>query len=128
MFAPLTLSPSGPGGMNIERYAFGKITVEGQTYTKDVIICPRKVESPWWRREGHRLAVSDLDAILQACPAVLVVGTGYFGRMRVPQETLDFLESRGIRVHVAETNDAVALFNRLQEECADTVAALHLTC
>jgi hypothetical protein len=59
---------------------------------------------------------------------VLVVGTGYYGRMQVPGEMLDALRSEGIDVRVEQTNSAVAEFNRLQRESARIVAALHLTC
>jgi len=74
------------------------------------------------------LNVEDLDPILEQDPDILVVGTGYYGRMEVPQATLDFLSSRGIRCIAQRTGDAVAEFNRLQTESARIVAALHLTC
>jgi hypothetical protein len=46
----------------------------------------------------------------------------------VPQETRSALEARGVELHVARTGEAVETFNRLARECADVVAAFHLTC
>lgn len=114
--------------MTIDEYAFGEILIDGMPYTSDVIIWPDHVKSPWWRAEGHELAVDDLADVLAAPPKVLVIGTGYFGRMRVPQQTLDALQAQGIKVHVSRTTEAVAELNRLARESADIVAALHLTC
>ncbi|MCI0401074.1 MAG: MTH938/NDUFAF3 family protein [Gammaproteobacteria bacterium] len=114
--------------MKITDYTFGKIDIDGTVYTTDVIIYPAKIDSSWWRKEGHRLQIKDLCDIVKAKPEVVVIGTGYFGRMDVPRETRTYLESLGITVHAVRTSDAVTLFNRLQQDAAAIVAALHLTC
>ena len=113
--------------MKIEHYSFGKITVDGQTYTSDVIIYPDKVNPSWWRKEGHNLHVDDLKDVVEAGPEVLVVGTGYFGVMKVPRETISYLEAKGISVHAERSGKAVERFNKLQGD-KKVIAALHLTC
>ncbi len=114
--------------MHIDQYRFGHIDIDGHSYDADVIIFPERVQDRWWRKEGHRLAREDLETVLAAKPKVLVVGTGYYGRMQVPEETLDVLRGAGIDVRVEKTGSAVEEFNRLQRECARIVAALHVTC
>ncbi|MGD2074695.1 MAG: MTH938/NDUFAF3 family protein [Gammaproteobacteria bacterium] len=114
--------------MAIDAYAFGEIRIGGRPYTSDVIIWPDHVTCPWWRAQGHVLAADDLAPVLAAPPRVLVIGTGYYGRMTVPKETLDALQARGIEVHVGRTGEAVDELRRLAEKSADIVAALHLTC
>jgi hypothetical protein len=104
--------------MNIGAYHFGRIDIDGQAYTSDVIITPERVLDSWWRRQGHRLAVPD----------VLVIGTGYLGRMSVPDETRRYLQAQGIEVREARTGEAVQEFNRLQQAHHRVVGALHLTC
>lgn len=111
----------------IENYAFGTITIDGKTYTSDVIIYPDRVDSSWWRKEGHRLQPVDLKDVVNAKPEVLVVGTGYSGVMTVPKETISYLESKGIEVHIERSAKAVDFYNRLRNE-KRVVAALHLTC
>jgi len=113
--------------MVIEHYSFGRITVDGKTYTSDVLIYPGRVDAHWWRREGHRLQVADLTEVIQAGPQVLVVGTGAYGAMKVPKDTVAYLESKGLEVRVAETDKAVEVFNQLQKDRV-VIAALHLTC
>ncbi len=114
--------------MHIDAYEFGKISVDGTAYTRDLIISPLAVKDSWWRKEGHRLHIEDLGDIEAARPDVLVVGTGFYGRMVVPDETRDYLHARGIEVHALRTSDAVREFNKLQKKYASIVAALHLTC
>jgi hypothetical protein len=114
--------------MTVDAYGFGEITIDGTSYSSDVIIWPSHVKNPWWRVEGHNLTADDLAEVLADPPRVLVIGTGYYGRMAVPPQTLQALQEKGIETHVAATSEAVAEFNRLAEKYADIVAALHLTC
>lgn len=86
------------------------------------------IEEKWRRQTGHRLYRDDLQTVLADKPDMLVIGTGCYGRMKVPQETLAALSQAGIPVRLAKTGDAVSEFNRLQQEYARIVAALHLTC
>jgi hypothetical protein len=113
--------------MKIEHYSFGKIIIDGKTYTSDVIIYPEKVGSSWWRKQGHSLHIDDLKDIIAEKPELLIVGTGNSGVMVVPHETVSYLKSKGIEVNIARTDEAVRLFNRFQKE-KRTIAALHLTC
>ena len=113
--------------MTIEHYSFGQITIDGQTYTSDLIIYPGRVDTSWWRKEGHNLQVEDLKEVLIERPDVLIIGTGAFGVLSVPKETTTQLESKGIKVHAMRTGKAVDLFNELQKG-ATVIAALHLTC
>jgi len=113
--------------MKIEHYSFGTITIDGKSYTSDVIIYPEKVDSSWWRQQGHSLHIVDLKDVILAGPEILIVGTGHSGAMVVPEETLSYLKSKGIDVHIARTDKAVELFNKFQKN-KKTIAALHLTC
>jgi hypothetical protein len=113
--------------MRITHYSFGRITVDGKTYTSDIIIFPDHVKSSWWRLEGHLLQVPDLKEVIDIKPRVLIIGTGYYGAMRVPDETITHLKSIGVDVYVRNSKDAVELYNKIMSK-QPTVAALHLTC
>lgn len=112
--------------MRITHYSFGEITIDGRDYRDDVLVFPDRVSSPWWRRQGHRLAPEDLSEVLAAGPGLLAVGTGASGNLVVPPETARALEGKGWRVRVAPTAQAVQFYNGVDP--ADAVAALHLTC
>jgi hypothetical protein len=114
--------------MRIDHYRFGHIGVGGRDYDADLIIFPDRVESNWWRREGHCLNPQDLATVLAEAPELLLIGTGYFGRMRVAEPTLAALRDAGVEVRIAKTGVTVTEFNHLQRHCARIAAALHLTC
>lgn len=114
--------------MKVTGYEFGKITIDSRTYTSDVIIAPDRVFDSWWRKQGHSLAIEDLEQVLRGKPQVLVVGTGYYGRMQIPAKTRQYLQDQGVALREAKTREAILEFNELQKECASIVAALHLTC
>lgn len=80
----------------IEGYRFGHVLVDGEEQTRDVIVLPDRVVTGWWRADGHRLVLSDLDDVLDELPGHLLVGTGAYGRMRPEPETLERLRERGI--------------------------------
>jgi len=112
----------------IERYDFGRVTVDGRDYRADVIILPDRLVPDWWRLEGHSLAPEDLREVVAAGVKTLIVGTGGYGVMKVPDDTVTFLESRGIKVEAYETPRAVRRYNELAAAGEAVAAALHLTC
>lgn len=113
--------------MNIEDYSFGKMVYGGTTYTSDLIILPDRVIESWWRMEGHRLQIPDLEEILNEKPDVLIIGTGYMGVMKVPVEIITELEEQGIEVHAERSTKAVKRFNA-RDKSKKVAAAFHLTC
>jgi hypothetical protein len=114
--------------MVIESYAFGKIVIDGQIYERDVILTCDHVWDGWWREEGHRLSIADLGQAFTTDPEILVVGTGSFGFMRVPDETRKEIERREIELYVLPTRKAWTLYNRFEAEGRRVVAAFHLAC
>lgn len=114
----------------IEAYEFGLVTIDGKKYRSDVILLPERVMDGWWRKEGHRLYVEDLREILErrSKPNVLVVGTGFYGRMKVHSEVESTLKSQGIELIIQPTHEAWKTFNKLLESGKQIAAAFHITC
>jgi hypothetical protein len=110
----------------IAEYSFGRITVDGEQETRDVIVLPERVVRNWWRREGHALVLDDLEEVLDELPARLIIGTGAYGELRPDPKALRQLEERGIDVEALPTADAVRRYQ--ESNPAATAAALHLTC
>ena len=110
----------------IEDYSFGRIVVDGEEHTRDLIVLPERVFSNWWRRAGHSLAIEDFREVELELPEKLILGTGAHGRLRPPRAVIEELERRGIDVEVLQTDDAVRRYGDLDER--RTAAALHLTC
>jgi len=114
--------------MHIDSYQSGTIVVDGVSYSSDVIILGDSVQSNWWRKQGHSLAVQDLESVIAAKPSVLVVGCGASGLMKVPEETRQVLREGNIELEDMNTDKAVRRFNELVLSGTNVAAALHLTC
>lgn len=108
-------------------YAFGRLDVDGQPHSRDLIALPGRVVADWRRLRGHRLQVPDLEAILADPPQRLIIGQGHFGRMKVDERAAAALREAGIRFEALWTAKAVARYMELRER-ERVGAALHLTC
>ena len=112
----------------IENYSFGQILINGKKYSSDLIIFIDYIYDSWWRKEGHNLCIDDIKEIINKKPDILIVGTGYFGLMKVPKELIENIKSSGIKqVIIKKTGDACNEYNKLCKK-KNVVAAFHLTC
>jgi hypothetical protein len=110
----------------LEDYGFGRLMVDGSEQVSDLIVLPHRVVTDWWRREGHSLAMEDLDEVLEELPERLILGVGAYGRLHPDPEVIAELERRGTAVECLRTEEAVRRYRELDER--RTAAALHLTC
>lgn len=115
---------------HIDNYEFGKITIDGKTYQKDLKIFPSKIKTNWWRKEGHYLQTEDLEGVFsQKNITTLIIGTGSNGTMEVDKSVFDHAENSNIQIIVHNTKEACEKYNQLSEEQKlHTVLAVHLTC
>jgi len=118
----------GEGALRLSGYRFGEVTVGEERHTKDLLVFQGRVRAPWIRREGHRLTVEDLAALLEERPEVIVVGTGAWGRLVVASAVVRSLSERGSEILVLDTAKAVEAYNARIERGERVAACLHLTC
>ncbi len=115
--------------MNIvEHYEFGKIRINGKIYTRDLIIMPWRIVENWWRKEGHRVQMEDLKEIMNEEISYFIIGTGYYGRVNVDRDVIEFFERRGVRVILKESEEAVKDYNKFAKEGKKVALGIHLTC
>ncbi len=114
--------------MKIDSYSFGSMTVDGKVYNKDLIIFPERIKANWWRREGHCLAIEDLKEVIDYKPEVLIIGTGAYGAMDIPESTKKMLKDKQIELIEKNSEQAYQIFNEYIEKGKKVVGAFHLTC
>src|SRR4029453_3095825 len=110
----------------IEGYRFGRLLVDGEEQTRDVIVLPDRVLTDWWRADGHRPALTALGGVSDELRERLVVGTGAYGQMRPDPKAVEQLRQRGVEVEALPTGEAVHRYGELDPR--RTAAALYLTC
>jgi len=101
--------------------------IDGKIYTSDLIIYPGRIDPSWWRKTGHRLSLEDLHGILEEEFEVLVVGTGYWGMMKVDKEVIGHADAAHFDLIIEKTAKAVERFNNLFYR-KKTIGVFHLTC
>lgn len=110
----------------LESYRFGRIVVDGEEHTSDLIVLPDRVVADWWRKEGHSLALEDLEEVQDELPERLIVGCGAHGRLEPDPGVIEAVRKRGIEVETHQTGEAVRRYG--ESDARRTAAALHLTC
>jgi len=114
--------------MKIDSYAFGAITINGQTYHQDLIVLPDRILPNWRRTRGHSLDIEDIPEIIACEPDILIVGTGTYGAIDIPPKTRTEITGRNISLLAAPTERACAFFNEHMDKGANAAGAFHLTC
>ena len=111
----------------IDFYKFGKISINGKVFTKDLIIFPDGIIFPWIRKTGHLLVADDISEYLDNRIKTLIIGTGYYGFMRIDESLEDFLKQRKIDFVYRKTQEAVTFYNDLENK-ENIAFGMHLTC
>ena len=112
----------------ITDFSFGKIVVNGKTYTDDIKIVRGRVISDWWRKRGHRVDVEDIADILESEPDTVVIGKGSPGLMKTSNHLRESLVAHNILLIEKKTSKAIEVFNKLFQEGRKVAAGLHITC
>jgi len=111
----------------IDSYEFGKMVINGEKYTADLILYPDRIDSTWWRKSGHELRLEDVKSVVKEKPDTVIVGTGFNAVLKVLPETEDYILSKGIKLIVEDTKKAVKTYNELFPK-EKVIALFHLTC
>ena len=116
--------------MNIGKFHFGSVEIDGAVYERDVVIDRGRVRkrkkkpSKKFREEYGHTPVSLAEKIPWKCQR-LVVGTGRYGSLPVMNEVRLEARRRKIDLLVLPTDEATTALAKRPEE---TNAILHVTC
>lgn len=108
-------------------YKFGRIVIDGRQYDSDVVIFDDRIKEDWRRKTGHTLYIDDIAEAISEKPGILIIGTGTFGRVKVPPEVAKTVAQNGIELIARPTREACKLYNQYYQK-KKVIAVLHLTC
>jgi hypothetical protein len=116
--------------MRISDFSFGSVRVDGVTYDHDLIIDRgklrkrKKAASKRFRDAYGHTPLSTAEDIPWRCRR-LVIGTGAYGRLPVPEEVEAEARRRKVELVVLPTARAIQVLAGTTGDCN---AILHLTC
>lgn len=117
----------------IEDVSWGSLRVSdpGGSY-KDAKLFPGGSRAWDWNETGteHVPGVqrADVEELVEKGATTVVLSRGMNRRLRVQEKTVRWLEEQGVEVHVAETGDAVELYNRFRDRDEAVGGLFHTTC
>jgi hypothetical protein len=115
----------------IAQISWGRMQVEGLGAGKDFKLYPGGGRAWDWAETGTRhspgIQPADVEELVARGATTVVLSQGMNEQLHVHPDTRRYLEQRSITVHVAETREAVRIYNDLAE--GTLVAGLfHSTC
>ena len=111
--------------------SWGRMEIEGIGTGKDVKLYPGGGREWDWNETGTRhspgIQPADVEELLAHGATVVVPSLGMNRRLQVGPGTLDYLASRSVAAHVAETREAVKIYNDLADG-VPVAGLFHSTC
>lgn len=112
-------------------YAWGRVEVAEYGRFKDVKLFPGGARAWDWNETGTRhqpgIQPDDVTELVEHGARTVVLSLGMNERLQVMPETVQFLRSKGIEVHVLPTEEAIARYNELSAD-GPVGALIHSTC
>ena len=117
----------------IQKQSWGKIEVEGEAQPfKDAKLYPGGARSWDWNETGTRhdpgVQMADVEELIEQGANVIVLSRGVQQALKVDDKLIKQLEERGTTVKVAQTEEAVKLYNELVEKGEAVGGLFHSTC
>ncbi|MEN6405010.1 MAG: ROK family protein [Thermoguttaceae bacterium] len=116
----------------ITRFRFGKITVDRETYHRDLYIF---VDGKIKKRDQsiakeqydstHVIGPKELEKVCRGGPEILFVGAGKSSQVELTEDAQRYLAQRSIQFELLPTDKAVERYNRSKQRKA---ALMHITC
>jgi hypothetical protein len=116
----------------IQEVKWGLIVVSGLGRFRDVKLYPGGgCEWDWCKTNTHHdpgIQIADVEELLSNGAEHIVLSRGMLGRLKIEESTVEYLKSRGIKIHITETNEAVAIYNKHVQEGKPVGGLFHSTC
>lgn len=116
----------------VTRLAWGEMAIEALGMGRDFKLFPGGGR-PWdWSETNTHhwpgIQVTDVSELLAYGSEVVVLSRGMQSMLHTCPDVFEFLYSKGIAVHVAETESAVKVYNALASNGSKVGGLFHSTC
>ncbi|GAA4721906.1 Mth938-like domain-containing protein [Phytohabitans rumicis] len=112
--------------------SWGRMDVEDLRVGKDFMLYPGGGRHWDWSETGTRhspgIQPDDVEELLTHGATTVVLSRGMQLQLKVDPRTLKLMDERRVTVHVAETTEAVQIYNSLAVSGAAVAGLFHSTC
>ncbi len=116
----------------IDQIAWGHMKVSDVGTGKDFKLWPGGGREWDWRETNTHhvpgIQPADIQELLDRGIRSIVLSRGMLLKLHTAPETLELLESNGIKVHIAETKQAAEIYNELASKGEAVGGLFHSTC
>lgn len=117
----------------IKKHEWGKLWLEDHNQPlKDAKLFPGGAREWNWNETGTRhnpgIQKVDTDEIINRGVDYVVLSTGVYEQLKVPEDTIQYLQQKHVEVKVAQTEQAVETYNRLIRQGYAAGGLFHSTC
>jgi len=116
----------------IDKTKFGSITIEGETFEKDVIIRlngkvkKRKKElSKALYGTSHIISLQEAEHVYQEGAKRLIIGSGQSGEVKLSEEAAKYFADQHCQVDLLRTPKAIEAWNEAEGQ---VIGLFHITC
>ena len=116
----------------IDRTRFGSITIDGEVYEHDVIIClggdvkkRKKKLSKAIYGTSHIVSLDEAKQVYETGAERLILGTGQSGMVRLSDEAADYFQQKHCRAQLLATPQAIQVWN---QSAGAVIGLFHVTC
>jgi hypothetical protein len=120
--------------MKIDSTEFGSITINGATYSHDIVIRlsgevikRKKKLSKKYYGTSHIISLEEAEFVYEKGCDTLVLGAGQYGNVKLSPEAAEFLKHHDCRVILQPTADAIETYNKTKDK-PKTIGLFHVTC
>jgi hypothetical protein len=116
----------------IDRTEFGSVTVDGQSFERDIIIHlggqirkrKKKLSSALYGT-SHIISLEEAQYVYEQGAERLLVGAGQFGLVELSAEAAAYFDEQGCRVDLLPMKEAIEAWNEAQ---GAVLGLFHVTC
>jgi hypothetical protein len=117
----------------IKKHEWGKLWLEDHKQPlKDAKLYPGGAREWDWNETGTRhkpgIQKADADDVLKNGAQWVVLSTGVYEQLNVPETTINYLKDQNVQVEVAQTEQAIEVYNRLVRQGYAAGGLFHSTC
>ena len=115
---------------HIDSTRFGEVVIDGKKYHQVLIIGEEVEERDYEKLEelfgtSHRIESHEMAKLLSNKPEIIIIGTGQSGAMEVSK---NLFKGKGVDLIIAETPEAIRIYNEMVEADKKVNALIHTTC